>query len=76
MVLARYTTLSGQETKLRLMHGFKMNVNSWARDPYVEKFASLLLEKTPFPEAVELATETFAIECEKLFKVFGSAGKA
>ncbi|EIW66298.1 hypothetical protein TREMEDRAFT_65569 [Tremella mesenterica DSM 1558] len=53
----------------------KLNVNSWCRDPYVETLGQGLLSR-PFPEAMEEATEAFAKECERLFHLFGSAGKA
>jgi len=53
----------------------KINVNSWARDPYVKKLSETLLAKT-MPEAIEEATEVFADVCERFFKLFGSAGKA
>jgi len=53
----------------------KINVNSWARDPYV-KVLSEGLKSKPFPEAVEDATEAFARVCERFFTLFGSAGKA
>ncbi|THG98364.1 hypothetical protein EW145_g7439 [Phellinidium pouzarii] len=38
----------------------KINVNSWARDPYVKCLSSRLASGTPFPEAVEESTEVFA----------------
>ncbi|KAF9005098.1 ketose-bisphosphate aldolase [Cyathus striatus] len=53
----------------------KINVNSWARDPYAKKLGESLLTK-PFPEAVEEATEVFAQVCERFFHLFGSSGKA
>lgn len=53
----------------------KINVNSWARDPYAEALAKGHASK-PFPEATEEATEVFAQNCERFFKLFGSAGKA
>ncbi|KAF8237298.1 aldolase [Tricholoma matsutake] len=53
----------------------KINVNSWARDPYVKKLADGL-QTMPFPDAVEEATEVFAKACERLLILFGSAGKA
>lgn len=53
----------------------KINVNSWARDPYV-KALSTGLQTKPFPDAVEDATEEFAKVCERFIKLFGSAGKA
>ncbi|KIY44670.1 aldolase [Fistulina hepatica ATCC 64428] len=54
----------------------KLNVNSWARDPYVKAFSTALANGTPFPDAVEEATEVFAKECLRLMDVFGSTGKA
>lgn len=53
----------------------KINVNSWCRDPYAEAL-SKALAGTPFPEATEEATEVFAENCAKFFKLFGSEGKA
>ncbi|OZJ04491.1 hypothetical protein BZG36_02666 [Bifiguratus adelaidae] len=53
----------------------KINVNSWARDPYV-KTLSIALESKPFPDAVEEATEVFAKVCERFMTLFHSAGKA
>ncbi|KIM44204.1 hypothetical protein M413DRAFT_443233 [Hebeloma cylindrosporum] len=53
----------------------KINVNSWARDPYAKSLGERLLSG-PFPEAVEEATETFAKVCDRFFTLFGSAGKA
>ncbi|KAH8827213.1 ketose-bisphosphate aldolase [Flagelloscypha sp. PMI_526] len=53
----------------------KINVNSWARDPYVKALTTGLQSK-PFPDAVEEATEVFAGVCVRFFKLFGSAGKA
>ncbi|KAF8633115.1 hypothetical protein AX15_001498 [Amanita polypyramis BW_CC] len=53
----------------------KFNVNTAARDPYVETFSQGLTQK-PFPDAIEEATEVFAGVCERLFTLFGSAGKA
>ncbi|GLB42919.1 putative fructose-bisphosphate aldolase class-II [Lyophyllum shimeji] len=53
----------------------KINVNSWARDPYAKTLGEALLAG-PFPEAQEAATEAFAAVCERLFRLFGSAGKA
>ena len=53
----------------------QINVNSWCRDPYVEALHTGLASK-PFPEAQEDATEVFAKNCEKFFKLFGSEGKA
>ncbi|KAF8057611.1 ketose-bisphosphate aldolase [Lyophyllum atratum] len=53
----------------------KINVNSWARDPYAKTLGESLLTQ-PFPEAQEAATEAFAAVCERFFTLFGSAGKA
>ncbi|KAG6844994.1 hypothetical protein H0H87_001937, partial [Tephrocybe sp. NHM501043] len=53
----------------------KINVNSWARDPYVRTFGESLSAKS-FPDAQEAATEEFAAVCERFFYLFGSAGKA
>ncbi|XP_006456615.1 hypothetical protein AGABI2DRAFT_211680 [Agaricus bisporus var. bisporus H97] len=53
----------------------KINVNSWARDPYV-KVLSEGLQTKAMPEAIEEATEAFAAACERFFRLFGSAGKA
>ncbi|KAL5536636.1 hypothetical protein ACEPAF_459 [Sanghuangporus sanghuang] len=53
----------------------KINVNSWARDPYVKALVSGLQNK-PFPDAVEESTEVFASVCERFFDLFGSTGKA
>ncbi|KAI0030168.1 aldolase [Vararia minispora EC-137] len=53
----------------------KINVNSWARDPYAAMLAEGLRSKS-FPEAVEEATEVFAGMCVRFFELFGSAGRA
>ena len=53
----------------------KINVNSWARDPYVKELV-LGLQGKPFPEAVEDATEVFAKVCDRFFELFDSKGKA
>ncbi|EJD00009.1 aldolase [Fomitiporia mediterranea MF3/22] len=53
----------------------KININSWARDPYVKTLSEALRSK-PFPEAVEESTEVFAAVCERFFDLFGSTGKA
>ncbi|TFK63952.1 aldolase [Pluteus cervinus] len=53
----------------------KINVNSWARDPYMKCLAEGLQTK-PLPDAIEEATEAFASVCERLFILFRSAGKA
>lgn len=57
------------------MTPWQINVNSWARDPYVKMLSEKLQTKT-MPEAIEEATEVFAAVCERLFRLFGSAGKA
>ena len=53
----------------------KINVNSWARDPYVKALVAGLHTK-PFPDAAEEATEVFAKVCDRFFDLFGSSGKA
>ncbi|KAJ7117918.1 aldolase [Mycena crocata] len=53
----------------------KINVNSWARDPYAKALAEGLQTK-PFPDAVDDATEVFSKVCDRFFKLFNSAGKA
>lgn len=53
----------------------KINVNSWARDPYAKALAEGLLSG-PFPEAVEHATETCAKAIERFMILFKSSGKA
>ncbi|KAG6915969.1 hypothetical protein DXG01_009058 [Tephrocybe rancida] len=53
----------------------KINVNSWARDPYTRTLGESLFVKG-FPEAQEAAMEAFARVCERFFALFGSAGKA
>jgi fructose-bisphosphate aldolase, class II len=53
----------------------QINVNSWARDPYVKKLTDGL-QTMPFPDAVEEATEAFAKVCERFFILFGSSGRA
>lgn len=54
----------------------KINVNSWARDPYVNKLVEELHAKKPFPDAVEEATEVFAKVCDRFIELFESNGKA
>lgn len=54
---------------------WQINVNSWARDPYVKVLSEGLKTKA-MPEAIEEATEAFAAACERFFRLFGSAGKA
>ncbi|KAI5119147.1 hypothetical protein M0805_005226 [Coniferiporia weirii] len=54
----------------------KINVNSWARDPYVECLTSGLAAGKPFPDAIEESTEVFAEACERFMELFGSAGRA
>ncbi|KAJ3568560.1 hypothetical protein NP233_g5626 [Leucocoprinus birnbaumii] len=51
-----------------------INVNSWARDPYI-KTLSEKLQTAPMPDAIEEATEAFAAVCERFFRLFGSAGR-
>ncbi|KAG6828959.1 hypothetical protein H0H92_006186 [Tricholoma furcatifolium] len=53
----------------------KVNVNSWARDPYVQTLRESLSTKS-FPDAQEAATEAFAAVCARFFILFGSVGKA
>ena len=53
----------------------KVNVNSWARDPYVTSLISGLKGRS-LPDAIEEATEIFARECERFMDVLGSTGKA
>ncbi|EIM86071.1 aldolase [Stereum hirsutum FP-91666 SS1] len=53
----------------------KINVNSWARDPYAKTLAAGLQSK-PFPDAVEEATEVFAKVCDRFFVLFESKDKA
>ncbi|KAJ7641465.1 aldolase [Roridomyces roridus] len=53
----------------------KINVNSWARDPYVKALTEGLQTK-PFPDAADEATEVFAKVCDRFIVLFGSAGKA
>lgn len=65
-------TLRDMATAL-IFHQF--NINSWARDPYVQSLTAGLQSK-PFPEAVEDATEVFAKQCDRFLVLFGSAGKA
>ncbi|KAF4622342.1 hypothetical protein D9613_009290 [Agrocybe pediades] len=52
-----------------------VNINSWGRDVYAKTLGEGLLSK-PFPDAQEDATEAFAKQCERFFRLFGSAGKA
>lgn len=73
MALARFEFCLGHVHPTELIH--QINVNSWARDPYVKKLADGL-QTMPFPDAVEEATEVFAKACERLLILFGSAGKA
>ncbi|KIK57444.1 hypothetical protein GYMLUDRAFT_46326 [Collybiopsis luxurians FD-317 M1] len=53
----------------------KFNINSWARDPYLETFTASIQSK-PFPDAIEEATEVFAKSCDRFMELFGSKGKA
>lgn len=53
----------------------QINVNSWARDPYVQSLTEGLKTK-PFPEAVDDATEVFTAVCVRFIELFGSRGKA
>ncbi|KAJ3844125.1 ketose-bisphosphate aldolase [Lentinula raphanica] len=54
----------------------KFNINSWARDPYLETFVAGLQVGKPLPDVIEEATEVFAKVCDRFIKLFGSAGKA
>ncbi|WWC72619.1 uncharacterized protein I206_106581 [Kwoniella pini CBS 10737] len=53
----------------------KFNINSWARDPYVETLSKALASK-PFPDAEEEAVEAFAKVCDRFMNLLGSVGKA
>ncbi|KAG6902385.1 hypothetical protein C0995_000590 [Termitomyces sp. Mi166 len=66
---------NGVSKNVILMVQWKINVNSWARDPYAKTLEESLSTKS-FPEAQEAATEAFASVCERFFDLFGSAGKA
>lgn len=54
----------------------KINVNGWAREPYLEVMKSGLNAGKLFPEIIEESTETFAKACERFMDLFGSTGKA
>ncbi|GAC71993.1 fructose 1,6-bisphosphate aldolase [Moesziomyces antarcticus T-34] len=54
---------------------YKINVNSWARDPQVEFWAKHL-EKDPLPDVYEGGMQQFAKVCNRFFHLLGSAGKA
>ncbi|KAJ3785021.1 aldolase [Lentinula aff. detonsa] len=54
----------------------KFNINSWARDPYLENLTTSLRAGKPLPDAIEEATEVFAKVCDRFIELFGSAGKA
>ncbi|KAJ4474363.1 ketose-bisphosphate aldolase [Lentinula aciculospora] len=54
----------------------KFNINSWARDPYLETFTSGLHAGKPLPEVIEEATEVFAKVCDRFMRLFESAGRA
>ncbi|OWZ31296.1 tagatose-bisphosphate aldolase [Cryptococcus neoformans] len=54
----------------------KFNINSWARDPYVETLGKELSAGTPFPDASEKAIEAFAQVCDHMMELLGSKGKA
>ncbi|KAJ7285759.1 aldolase [Mycena rebaudengoi] len=54
----------------------KININSWARDPYVAALTSALSAGEAFPDAVEKATEVFSKVCDRFIVLFGSKGKA
>ncbi|WVW80802.1 hypothetical protein I302_102789 [Kwoniella bestiolae CBS 10118] len=53
----------------------KFNINSWARDPYVETYSQALASKA-FPDAEEEAVEAFAKVCDRFMNLLGSSGKA
>lgn len=54
----------------------QINVNSWAREPYLARFAKGIQDEEPLPDTIEAATEAFAGSCERMMHLFGSAGKA
>ncbi|KAJ9480359.1 putative Fructose-bisphosphate aldolase (putative) [Pseudozyma hubeiensis] len=54
---------------------YKINVNSWARDPQVE-YWSKHLEKDPLPEVYEGGMDEFGKVCKRFFDLFESSGKA
>jgi fructose-bisphosphate aldolase class II len=54
----------------------QINVNSWCRDPYLERLYKGIQAEEPLPDVIEAATEMFAGECERFMRLFGSAGKA
>lgn len=54
---------------------YKINVNSWARDPQVEYWAKHL-SGGALPEVYEGGMNEFETVCKRFFKLFGSAGKA
>ncbi|KAF9074773.1 ketose-bisphosphate aldolase [Rhodocollybia butyracea] len=53
----------------------KININSWARDPYLKVLVDAL-QTQPFPDAIEEGTEAFSEVCDRFMTLFGSAGKA
>ncbi|KAF8642449.1 hypothetical protein AX16_009489 [Volvariella volvacea WC 439] len=53
----------------------KINVNRYTRRIYANTLATEMRDKN-LPDAIENATEILAGECDKYFKLFGSAGKA
>ncbi|KAF5390957.1 hypothetical protein D9757_003962 [Collybiopsis confluens] len=54
----------------------KFNINSWARDPYLESLTASIQAGKPFPDAIEEATEVFARSCDRFMELFGSKGRA
>lgn len=54
----------------------QINVNSWGRDPTLERIAHGISSHEPLPDTYEAATETFAGVCERFFALFGSKGMA
>ena len=54
----------------------KINVNSWAREPYLEVVKAGLNAGKPYPEIIEESTEAFAKVCGRFMDMFGSSGRA
>ncbi|KAJ9122868.1 hypothetical protein QFC24_003906 [Naganishia onofrii] len=52
------------------------NINSWARDPTMERIRSGLEKDEPLPDIYEAATEVYGGVCNKFFDLLGSKGKA
>lgn len=55
---------------------FQFNINSWARDPTMERIRSGLEKDEPLPDIYEAATEVYGSVCNKFFDLLGSKGKA